>query len=155
MRWAGTVGQIGKTAVVLGDAEVCAQAYELFLPFADQYSGDGSGGIFSEGAVARLIGDFARVAGRPADALAHYRVGMAMNARIGARPFAALSRLGLAQALVDLGARARPGHGRRGSRRWSRRERRVPPPRHARPVTYRGRTGDATGTGGHRGRHRL
>lgn len=111
VRWAGTVGQIAKAAVVLDDAEVCAQAYELFLPFADQYAGDGSGGIFSEGAVARLVGDFARVAGRPADALAHYRNGVSMNARIGARPFAALSRLGLAQALIDLGHEHDPSTG--------------------------------------------
>ncbi len=111
VRWAGTVGQIAKAAVVLDDAEVCAQAYELFLPFADQYAGDGSGGIFSEGAVARLVGDFARVAGRPGDALAHYRNGVSMNARIGARPFAALSRLGLAQALIDLGHEHDPSTG--------------------------------------------
>jgi DNA-binding NarL/FixJ family response regulator len=53
--------------------------------------------------VARLVGDFALVAGRPAEAAAHYRAGASMNARIGARPFTALSRLGLAHALVELG----------------------------------------------------
>jgi DNA-binding CsgD family transcriptional regulator len=103
VRWAGTVSQIGKVAVLLGDAEVCAAIYELFVPFARQYAGDGSGGIFSEGAMARMVGDFAQVAGRHDDALIHYRDAIAMNARIGARPFTALSRLGLARSLLALG----------------------------------------------------
>ncbi|HEU5266751.1 MAG TPA: LuxR C-terminal-related transcriptional regulator, partial [Jatrophihabitans sp.] len=111
VRWAGTVGQIGKAAVLLADAEVCQTVYELYLPFAHEYSGDGSGGIFSDGAVARLLGDFAQVAGRHEDALHHYRVAVAMNVRIGARPFVALSRLGLARSLLTLGRHQDPETG--------------------------------------------
>ncbi|WP_210441259.1 ATP-binding protein [Nocardioides xinjiangensis] len=101
VRWAGTIGQVAAVAVILEDAEVCAEAYDLFLPFAHEYSGDGSGGVFSDGAVARSLGDYARVAGRPDLAVRHYRDAVALNARIGARPFTALSRLGLAQALLE------------------------------------------------------
>jgi DNA-binding CsgD family transcriptional regulator len=103
VRWAGTLGQIGKVAIMLGDADVCSVVYDKFLPFAREYAGDGSGGIFSDGAVARVLGDYALVAGRPDDALRHYRDGVAMNGRLGARPFTALSRLGVARALIDLG----------------------------------------------------
>ncbi|WP_277452415.1 AAA family ATPase [Janibacter sp. DB-40] len=103
VRWAGTVRQIAAVAVLLGDVDVCATAYELFLPFAHAYSGDGSGGVFSDGAVARSLADYAIVAGRPEQALGHYREAIAMNVRIGARPFTALSRLGLARTLTLLG----------------------------------------------------
>ena len=103
VRWAGTLGQIGKVAIMLEDADVCAVAYAKLLPFAHEYAGDGSGGIFSDGAVARTLGDYALVAGRPDDALRHYRDGLALNQRLGARPFTALSRLGLARALVAVG----------------------------------------------------
>lgn len=107
VRWAGTVRQIAAVAVLLGDADVCATAYELFLPFAHGYSGDGSGGVFSDGAIARSLADYAIVAGRPEQALGHYRDAIAMNVRVGARPFTALSRLGLARTLTLLGS----GHG--------------------------------------------
>ncbi len=103
VRWSATLGQIGKVAVLLDDAEVSIQVYELFVPFARQYSGDGSGGIWSDGAVARFLGDLACTVGRHDAALAHYRDALRLNARIGARPYVALSRLGLAQTLVALG----------------------------------------------------
>ena len=51
----------------------------------------------------RMLGDLARVSGRPTDALAHYRAAAAMNLRVNARPHLALSRLGHAQALIALG----------------------------------------------------
>ena len=50
-----------------------------------------------------MLGDLARVSGRPTDALAHYRAAAAMNLRVNARPHLALSRLGHAQALIALG----------------------------------------------------
>jgi len=100
-RWAGTFGQLAAAAVLLEDAEVCADVYELLAPLAHYYSGDGSGGVFSTGSVARTAGDLARVAGRFDDALRHYADAVAMNGRIGARPFTALSRLGWARTLVS------------------------------------------------------
>jgi DNA-binding NarL/FixJ family response regulator len=50
-----------------------------------------------------LLGDLARTAGRTDAAVEHYGNAVAMNARIGARPFTALSRLGWAQALLGAG----------------------------------------------------
>jgi DNA-binding CsgD family transcriptional regulator len=102
-RWAGTVGLIGAAAVMLDDAEVAAAAYEQLVSTADYYTGDGSGGVFGHGSNARLIGELARVAGRFDDAIGHYRAAIAMNIRIGARPFVALSRLGWARTLIAVG----------------------------------------------------
>ncbi len=110
IRWAATVGQIGKVAVLLDDAEVCEQVYELFVPYVHSYSGDGSGGVWSDGAMDRVLGELARIAGRHDAALSHYRDAVRLNARIGARPYTALSRLGLAQTLAALG-RARDDAG--------------------------------------------
>ncbi len=103
VRWAGTVGQIGMVAILLDDAQVCATIYDLFAPIAHYFGGDGSGGIFSHGANARFCGDLARVAGDHESAIRQYHDGIAMNARFGARPYTALSRLGLAQSLAALG----------------------------------------------------
>ena len=109
VRWAPTLAQIGVTAVLLDDAEVAAAVFHKLAPTARYYSGDGSGAVFSHGANPRLLGDLARVAGLHDEALSLYRDAVAMNARIGARPFTALSRLGWAQTLAttqDLAAAA-------------------------------------------------
>ena len=69
VRWFGTLMQTGTAAILLRDAEVAADLYEL-------------------------------TAGRPAAAVQHLRNAVTMNARIGAQPHTALSRLGLARALL-------------------------------------------------------
>ena len=100
VRWFGTVTQMGVATILLGDAEVAADLYELTAPIAHYYSGDGSGAVYSHGANARQVGELALAAGRPADAARHLRDAVTMNARVGARPHTALSRLGLARALL-------------------------------------------------------
>ncbi|MDT4924482.1 MAG: hypothetical protein QOG01_2195 [Pseudonocardiales bacterium] len=111
VRWAATLSQVGKAAILLDDAEVAAATYAALAGIAHYYSGDGSGGVFSHGANARLLGDLARVAGEYDDALRHYRDATAMNSRIGARPHTALSRLGHAQTLAALGLTHDPSDG--------------------------------------------
>ena len=103
VRWFGTLMQIGTATILLRDAEVAADLYELTAPIAHYYSGDGSGAVYSHGANARQVGELALTAGRPADAARHLRDAVTMNARIGARPHTALSRLGLARALLASG----------------------------------------------------
>ena len=103
VRWFGTIMQLGMAAILLRDTEVAADLYELIAPIAHYYSGDGSGAIFSHGANARQAGELALTAGRPADAARHLRDAVTMNARVGARPHTALSRLGLARALLASG----------------------------------------------------
>ena len=101
-RWYATVAQVGMAATVLGDAEVAGRAYEALRSIAHYHSGDGSGGVFSHGANAGIVADLARAAGRHEEAVGLYPDAVAMNDRVGARPFSALSRLGWARSLLAL-----------------------------------------------------
>jgi DNA-binding CsgD family transcriptional regulator len=109
VRWAPTLALIGSVAIELRDTTVAAKVYELLAPTAVYYDGDGSGMLFCHGSNARVVADLALIAGRRDDALRLYADAVAMNARLGARPFTALSRLGWAQALVTTDAAAEPG----------------------------------------------
>ena len=109
VRWAATLSQIGVCAVLLDDAEVAAAVLGQLQGFADQYQGDGSGGVFTFGACALPLGDLARVAGDHERAIEFYRTAITLDSRIGARPFAALARLGWARSLVASGADADKG----------------------------------------------
>jgi DNA-binding CsgD family transcriptional regulator len=99
-RWAALLTQIGIVAAWLDDAETAERVYQEFAGLAPGYMGDGSGAVFCAGSLQRVIGDFALAAGRVDEAVSRYADAIEMNARIGARPFLALSRLGLARALV-------------------------------------------------------
>ena len=111
LRWAPTLGMVGEVAVGLRDAQVAAAVYERLAPTAVYYSGDGSGAVFCHGSNARMLADLALVAGRHDDAQQLYADAVAMNARLGARPFTALSRLGWAGALLTTEPAAQPGSG--------------------------------------------
>jgi DNA-binding CsgD family transcriptional regulator len=99
-RWAALLVMIGMVAVLLDDTETADRVYRELSPVAPCYAGDGSGLVFSEGSTQRLIADLALATGRTDEAIGRYADAIAMNARIGARPFLALGRLGLARALM-------------------------------------------------------
>ena len=100
-RWAGTVGQIGLGAIILGDQEVAAECYRLLLPTAHWCGGDGGGAPFATGSNEYPLGRLAQTFGNRTLAAEHFRRGIDLDDRIGARPYAALGRLGLAEALAD------------------------------------------------------
>jgi len=102
-RWAALLVQIGTAAVMLDDTETADRVYTELSRGAATYTGDGSGIVFSIGSVQLPIGDLALATGRVDEAIHRYTDAIEMNARIGARPFLALSRLGLARALVANG----------------------------------------------------
>jgi DNA-binding NarL/FixJ family response regulator len=105
-RWAALPAQIGIISVRLDDADTADQVYQKLSGLAPTYMGDGSGVVFPGGSLQLLIGDLALATGRLDEAIGRYTDAIEMNARIGARPFLALSRLGLARALL---AKADPG----------------------------------------------
>jgi DNA-binding CsgD family transcriptional regulator/tetratricopeptide (TPR) repeat protein len=102
-RWAALLSQIGNVALMLGDAETADRIYQEVSGLEPTYAGDGSGLVFSAGSAQRMVGDLALATGRVDEAIRRYTDAIEMNARIGARPFTALSRLGLAKALVAQG----------------------------------------------------
>ena len=134
-RWAALVLHIGFVALLLDDTDTAERVYQEVSGLAPGYMADGSGVVFCGGATERVGGDLALATGRVDEAIGRYTTAIEMNARIGARPFLALSRLGLAKALVagrwpGPARRPRPGHGgRRG----------VPAARPARPAGRRRR----------------
>ncbi len=104
--WAPLLSQIGEVACMLGDTETADLVYSRLSTLEPDFSADGSGAVFCNAASPQLLGDLAMTCGRVTVAVSHYRLATEMNARIGARPFLALSRLGLAQALAELGSLA-------------------------------------------------
>jgi DNA-binding CsgD family transcriptional regulator len=105
-RWAVLLVMIGTAAVMLDDTETADRVYTELSGLAPTYAADGSGVVFSIGSVQWPIGDLALATGRADEAIHRYTDAIEMNARIGARPFLALSRFGLAKALM---ARGNPG----------------------------------------------
>jgi DNA-binding CsgD family transcriptional regulator len=99
-RWAALLMFIGIGAVLLDDPATADRVYQQLSGLAPTYMGDGSGMVFCGGSMQRVIGDLALATGRVDEAVRRYTDAIEMNARIGARPFLALSWLGLATAMV-------------------------------------------------------
>jgi DNA-binding CsgD family transcriptional regulator len=104
-RWMALMAAVGTAAVRLNDTETVDRVYREISGLPLSYVGDGTGVVFSVGAQERVVADFALATGRLDEAIRRYTIAIEMNARIGARPFLALSRLGLAKSLV---AKANP-----------------------------------------------
>lgn len=111
-RWAPTLVLTGQAAIMLADKEVAARVYRALRPTAEYCTGDGSGAVFAAGSNALLLADLALTIGDHAAAAEWYATAYQVNTRLGARPFAALAVLGLAEAAAaqvahrDAGARA-------------------------------------------------
>ena len=102
-RWAALVNHIGFVALLLDDTDTAERVYQELSGLAPGFMADGSGIVFCGGATERVGGDLALATGRVDEAIRRYTTAIEMNARIGARPFLALSRLGLAKALAARG----------------------------------------------------
>ncbi len=101
-RWAGSIGTLGLVAINLGDADLARRCYRVMLPTAGWCWADGGGTPYAAGSGELPLGGFARCAGDLEAALGHFRRAVDADARLGARPFTALARLGWAQCLADL-----------------------------------------------------
>ncbi|SDS62555.1 AAA ATPase domain-containing protein [Microlunatus soli] len=101
----------GEIAVGLGDTEASEAAYQEMITDPGPYRGDGSGLIISTGALARHTADLALATGRVREAISLHRLGISQNLKIGAVPFVALGRLGLAEALLAAASEAPSGSG--------------------------------------------
>jgi DNA-binding CsgD family transcriptional regulator len=102
-RWAPLLTLIGTGALLLDDTDTAERVYQELAGLAMTCMADGSGAVFSGGSAQRVAGDLALATGRAAEAIGRYTEAIDVNARIGARPFLALSRLGLARAMMAQG----------------------------------------------------
>src|SRR5690348_16507194 len=90
-RGAALVMHIGFVALLLDDTDTAERVYQELSGLAPGYMAEGSGIVFCGGATERVAGDLALAAGRIDEAIGRYTTAIEMNARIGARPFLALS----------------------------------------------------------------
>lgn len=95
-RWTPLMSLVGTVAVALDDVETAIDVYEQLREYAEYFMCDGSGVVFCGGSMARLLGDLASTARLDDDADKYYTSAIEANDAIGARPFAAMSRFGLA-----------------------------------------------------------
>ncbi|CAI9403552.1 helix-turn-helix transcriptional regulator [Aestuariimicrobium sp. T2.26MG-19.2B] len=98
-RWMGTLGQIGLAAAALDDPDLARRCHALLAPTAPWYGADGGGTPFYSGSNEYPLGVIAVAAGQRDVAADHFSRAITENQRIGARPYVALARLGLAECL--------------------------------------------------------
>jgi tetratricopeptide (TPR) repeat protein len=89
----------------LGDVERAAMLYERLLPHGE-WNAFGMIEI-ALGSVARPLGLLARTLGHGDQAIAHFQSAIAMNERMGARPWVAHAKLDLGRTLTQAGDRPR------------------------------------------------
>jgi DNA-binding CsgD family transcriptional regulator len=86
-------------APVLGDAEDCRAAREVLGGIFEETDVIGLGTVCYHGCVGRALGELDLGCDDPAAAVAHFEQGLRIDTRLGARPYVARGRLGLARAL--------------------------------------------------------
>lgn len=105
--WIPTMAMLSEGAAQLADAEAAAVLYPMLAPFGHLMVAGGSGALACAGAASRNLGRLARLLGRDEDAERHLRDAITREDRMGARPFAAMSRLHLAEVLLARGGTGR------------------------------------------------
>ena len=85
--WVGSLAFLAEAAVLLNHVPGAAALYRLLLPYADRVAVCTP--EVSAGSVARYLGLLAVTLGRRDDAVPHFEQAIAMNRRIGARPWLA------------------------------------------------------------------
>lgn len=94
-------------APAFGDAAGCRALRELVAELFHGVPAFGAGTVFFQGSVARTIAELDLAAGDPEAAIPGYEEGLRVDALLGARPYVARGRLGLARALAATGSPAR------------------------------------------------
>jgi tetratricopeptide (TPR) repeat protein len=91
INWPFAMSLLAQTCVLLGDAETARELYARMLPWGAVNASDLTESM--RGAMARYLGLLAGLLGRDAEAARHFEAALAMNARMGARPWLACTRL--------------------------------------------------------------
>jgi len=101
--WIASICLLADAVADLADAEGAGVLYPLLEPFAELAMAGGGGAVACDGSVSRHLGRLAATCGRLEQAQCHLRDAIAHEERMGARPFAALSRMYLAGVLLAQG----------------------------------------------------
>ncbi|MGH2588020.1 MAG: LuxR C-terminal-related transcriptional regulator, partial [Dehalococcoidia bacterium] len=99
----GALSLFSLACAELGDAQNAGVLYELLRPFTGHYAVLGLG-IGSLGAMDGILGMLAALLRRWVEAQTHFEVALAANDRLGARPWAAETRVAYAAMLLGRGA---------------------------------------------------
>jgi DNA-binding CsgD family transcriptional regulator len=106
-RDAAAVAYLVTLAPAFEDVDGCISIRDWLQATYGDSAAIGEGVVFYSGSIARMLGQLELAAGQPALALAHFEEGLTVDSALGARPFIAHGRLGLAQALAATGEYAR------------------------------------------------
>jgi hypothetical protein len=106
--WLVATSQLAEVACALRDRRRVAALYELLAPFATRNVVHDLLRAYA-GSASHYLGLLAAELGRDRDAAAHFEDALAMNVRMGARPYVARTLYAYARTLL--------GHGREASRR--------------------------------------
>jgi tetratricopeptide (TPR) repeat protein len=99
----GALAMLARIVVALHDVPRARLVYDLLLPYADRSVVVGFG-IACYGAAARYLGLLAATLGSSAEAARHFERALALNARMGARPFLAHTQREYGDFLLARGA---------------------------------------------------
>ena len=97
--WLFAMSLLAETCTLLADTTTAAVLYSRLAPYAELNAADPPEGI--RGAIARYLGQLAVALGHPQDAASHFDRAIAINARMGARPWLAHTERDYAQMLLD------------------------------------------------------
>ena len=104
IRTLGSLNQLIDLIIAFRDTGTAQATYDLFQPLAAQGGIVGSGLVSLNGSVYWPLGRLAAMLGRTEQALDHFASALALNTRLGARPFVVVTRLDWAATLAGRGA---------------------------------------------------
>jgi len=104
-RTLGALVQLLDLIIAFRDVEMAQATYDLASPHAAEAGCVGTGVVFVAGSLHWQLGRLAALLGRTQDAVDHLATAVTLNTRLRARPYVALSRLDLAEALKASGTR--------------------------------------------------
>jgi len=103
-RWFFTVLRTAELALAFGEQEIVQWCYRRVVPYAAYYQASGGGTFVCRGSVSRPLGQMAAALGDVSGAERHLTDAVAMDHRVGAVPYLALSQLELASVLTARGS---------------------------------------------------
>ncbi|MDQ4119559.1 MAG: hypothetical protein M3235_21755, partial [Actinomycetota bacterium] len=101
------VGFMAELAPALGDVDGCRALRHVIEDRFDTSLIIGTGTVFYSGSTARMLGELALEGGDAEGAVGHFENGLRIDERIGARPYVARGRVGLARAYAAVGRSVR------------------------------------------------